>query len=212
MCICDCGKTKVYRTDKLGKDTFSCGCYNREYNHNSITNPRKKKYEHSDSRENSDYKKLYDCWRHMKARCNNPKDKGYKNYGARGIKVCPEWENDYQMFKKWSLSNGFSLEKHGHELSLDRINVNGDYSPQNCRWADINVQLNNKRNNIRVEFCGEYKTIGEIATEYGMKYSTIYNRYYIYGLRDESLVTISNLNPNMQGKSIEYNHKKMGVG
>ena len=87
---------------------------------------------------------LYDTWSHMKGRCENPKTVQYEYYGGRGIKVCDEWKNDFMAFYNWALSNGYKKE-----LTIDRIDVNGNYCPENCRWVDIFQQASNKRKSIR---------------------------------------------------------------
>lgn len=102
----------------------------------------------------------------MKRRCNNPKDKFYKDYGGRGIKICSEWmdkKKGHENFQKWALSSGW---KEG--FSIDRIDVNGDYEPSNCRWATPKEQANNRRNNLYVTIHGVTKTSTEWAEEIGI--------------------------------------------
>ncbi len=105
----------------------SCGCY---------TNELKKNYTHGKSNH-----KLYRVWTSMKSRCNNKSDKGYKNYGGRGITVYKEWENDFMAFYNWSMNNGYKDGK-----SIDRIDNDKGYSPENCRYTTPLVQSCNKRN------------------------------------------------------------------
>ena len=91
--------------------------------------------------------KLYGRWVMMKQRCYNSNNKDYYNYGARGIKVCDEWRNSYLNFHNWAYANGYN-----DMLSIDRIDVNGDYEPDNCRWVDKNIQANNKSCTIYIDY------------------------------------------------------------
>ena len=106
----------------------------------------------------------------MKERCFNEKSKSYKNYGAKGITICNEWF-DFSLFSKWALSAGYE-----NGLTLDRIDVNKNYSPQNCRWADWITQNNNKSNNRKIPFNGQIKTVSEWAREYNMHRSVLWYR------------------------------------
>ena len=87
----------------------------------------------------------YHVWRGLKSRCNNPKDQAYKNYGGRGVTVCDEWQNNVIAFSNWSLANGYQKG-----LTLDRIDTNGKYSPDNCRYVSMKDQQRNKRSNINI--------------------------------------------------------------
>lgn len=122
----------------------------------------------------------------MKQRCSNPNNHKYKDYGARGIKVCDEWM-DYHTFKKWSLENGF--EEH---LSLDRIDTNGNYEPRNCRWVDYKVQANNKRNNRIIVFEGEEYTLAELSDKTGIKDVTLALRLDNGATPEEAVYTTLN--------------------
>lgn len=127
-CKCDCGNITIVRHGDLRNgSTVSCGCYNYEKESAVKT--------HGYSRT-----KLGNVFEGMKQRCNNPKNKNYEKYGGRGIKICTEWLNDPKKFFDWAIKNGY---KEG--LSIDRIDVNGNYEPDNCRWADNETQCLNQR-------------------------------------------------------------------
>lgn len=138
--------------------------------------------------------RLYMIWDCMKSRCNNSRDTGYKNYGGRGIRVCREW-GDYLIFKKWALENGYD-----EKLTLDRIDVNGDYTPANCRWVNEKVQGRNRRNNHLVTYKGETKTLVEWAEILGMNYHTLKHRINSYGYTVEEAfkVPIGSRRKNME--------------
>ena len=127
--------------------------------------------------------RLYGIWLGMKTRCNNHKVDSYRLYGGRGIKVCEEW-NDYLTFKKWALDNGYS-----DELSIDRIDNDGDYCPQNCKWSTLIEQANNRRANHYLTFNGETKTMAQWAKIMGIKYHTLKYRINKYGWSAERALT-----------------------
>ena len=106
----------------------------------------------------------------MRQRCNNPKRRDYPRYGGRGISICPEW-NDYKSFRSWALSHGYA-----DNLSIDRIDVNGNYEPSNCRWADATIQANNARRNRIIEFEGKRYTMAEFARTNKLSYSALQHR------------------------------------
>lgn len=132
-CICDCGKTVVVQSNLLkGNHTKSCGCGQKD----AVT-------KHGDCRVKSQ-SRLYLVWRSMIARCEHPNRKEYVYYGGRGIKVCQEWKK-YITFKEWALANGYDENADFGDCTIDRINVDGDYEPSNCRWVDMATQNRNKR-------------------------------------------------------------------
>ena len=99
----------------------------------------------------SENKRLYKIWKEMRYRCNNPQNKSFPRYGGRGIKVCEEWNDSFVPFYKWAISNGYKedIAKSGrNRLSIDCIDNDGDYSPENCRWVDDYIQSRNKRISI----------------------------------------------------------------
>lgn len=152
-CKCDCGTEKEVRGSSLTSGgTLSCGCLISEFN-------RRTKTTHGGKNT-----RLYRIWGGMKNRCGNEREEAYKDYGGRGIKVCEEWERDFSNFYKWAMENGYSKE-----LTIDRIDVNGNYCPENCRWVNMKIQCNNRRNNHRVTYKGRTQTIAEWENELGFK-------------------------------------------
>lgn len=127
--------------------------------------------------------RMYRTWLHMKERCGNPNNNRYYAYGARGIKVCDEWINSFHAFFKWAIANGYA-----EDLTIDRIDSNGNYCPDNCRWVDIKTQQNNKRTNRRIEFNGRTLTLAEWAKEIGLSDRTILFRLN-KGMKPEEILT-----------------------
>ena len=159
-CKCDCGK-RVFKEAyslKTG-ETKSCGCLRRDSaSINSRTHGMTKTA-------------LYKKFRGMVYRCENKRSKSYKDYGGRGIKVCPEWRHDYMNFYEWSMANGYRKG-----LTIERIDNDGDYSPENCRWATKIEQDNNRRTNHFITYNAETHTIAEWSRISGITPSAIYGR------------------------------------
>lgn len=152
-CQCKCGKIILVSGYALTSGhTKSCGC---------------RKVKHHGRRDNL---KLYEAWKNMKRRINDPKNKRYANYGGRGIKYCPEWD-EFVPFRDWALANGY---KEG--LTIDRINNDGDYCPENCRWATAIEQANNTSRNHFIDVKGEQMTMAQAARALGLTYSTVQHR------------------------------------
>ena len=123
-CLCDCGNTTTVRAPDLKRGiTQSCGCLHREL-------LAKRRYKHGES--NRNLTRLYNLWLNMKRRCDNPDHTKYKYYGGKGISVCDEWRGNYSAFKSWAILNGYQ-----DNLSIDRINNNGNYEPNNCQWITM---------------------------------------------------------------------------
>ena len=166
-CRCDCGNITIVEAYKLKiGHTKACGCLG-EYN-------RKYLYKHSIKHQMMNTR-LYRIWQNMKRRCYTPSIDSYKYYGARGIKVCEEWldkQNGFINFYNWAMANGYK-----DNLTIDRIDVNGNYGPNNCRWATVKEQANNKRNNLFIQYKGEKHTIAEWSKILKIKRETI--RYRI---------------------------------
>lgn len=130
LCSCDCGNTITAYTSNLKRGhTKSCGCLHKDVMREVFGT-------HGES-----HTRLHNIWLCMKERCGNPNAANYHYYGGRGITVCDEWKSNYIAFRDWALANGYSSD-----LSIDRIDVNGDYEPSNCRWATSSQQNSNKRN------------------------------------------------------------------
>lgn len=164
ICQCECGNLKSVRDDCLKSgNTKSCGCLLKEIN-NSKTQYTKEK--------------LYHVWAGMKSRCNNPNTYRYEDYGGRGIKVCDEWngEHNYVNFRTWAINNGYS-----EGLTIDRINVNGNYEPNNCRWVNQHIQSRNTRRNLNITYNGETHVLQDWSEILNININTLYHRIYILG-------------------------------
>lgn len=149
ICRCDCGTVKsVLRTSLVNNRSMSCGCH-------SIEAARHRKNAHHESKS-----RLYNVWVKMRGRCNDPNDTRYAQYGWRGISVCKEWE-DYFTFKEWAINNGYDKDAPYGQCTLDRIDVNGNYQPDNCRWISMKEQSYNRRSNRRLTYNGETLTVRE---------------------------------------------------
>lgn len=141
-CQCDCGKITFVKSISLNNgDIQSCGCYLAELLHGNQFAVKHGKC----------HSRLYGVWSGMITRCYNVNVHGYQYYGGRGITICDEWKNDFSMFQEWAMANGYDENAPYGQCTLDRIDVNGNYCPENCRWVDAKAQANNKRNNKKKE-------------------------------------------------------------
>ena len=163
-CICDCGTHRIVFGNSLRHGSSkSCGCFNPKRDaglhrtHNLCHHP------------------LYPVWNTMRQRCTNPDSKSYPRYGGRGIKVCEAWSS-FKEFHDWAVSNGWQ-----EGLTIDRIDNDGNYCPENCRWVDYNVQANNTSANRLITYKGKTQTEAQWAKELGMNKYTLSSRINLRG-------------------------------
>lgn len=167
-CLCDCGNEIYVATSCLNSGhTKSCGCEKNNFVEMGKIGGKFGKHHLSRTR-------LYKCYNHMINRCHNSSNIQYKDYGGRGITVCEEWKNDFMSFYNWAMSNGYK-----DDLTIDRIDVNGNYEPNNCRWVNMRKQNNNRRNNHIIIYNGERKTLEEWSRILPINISSTELRYRI---------------------------------
>jgi len=172
LCRCECGHIGKYVLVLLvNGETKSCGCL------------RKKTFLERNTSHGLSRTKLNAVYQAMKQRCENPNNTNYKHYGARGIKVCEEWLKSLITFYNWAIESGY---KEG--LSIDRIDVNGNYEPNNCQWVKMKIQTRNKRDNIFIEFNGEKLCVQDWANRLEITHTTLTKRLKKWGI-EKSLTT-----------------------
>ena len=161
LCKCDCGSEHITTITCLTTgDCKSCGCLKHEIS---------KEVKHGQANT-----RIYHIWQNMKSRCRNKNNPRYKDYGKRGIDYCEEWEK-FENFYEWAISQGYSKE-----LTIDRIDNDGNYEPSNCRWATTREQQYNKRTTHFVTFKGETKSMAEWAKTKNMSLQTLAARLNTY--------------------------------
>lgn len=164
ICQCDCGNLKIARSDSLQCGAIkSCGCLKKEQDKVNLT-------AHHSHKQSG--KRIYNIWQGMKARCYNKNNARYHRYGGRGITICEEWKDDFSAFYEWSINNGYS-----EDLTIDRIDNNKNYSPENCRWSNNEEQCNNRDTNINITIGNATKTLMRWCEIFELNYKTIYARY-----------------------------------
>lgn len=157
LCQCDCGKTLIVTTQSLRNGrTKSCGCYKQKCVENMKT---------CDGESDT---KLHRVWCNIKTRCTNPNYDKYKYYGGKGVKMCDEWQHSFLAFKKWCYENGWD-----ESLEIDRIDNNGDYSPDNCRCITHKANCRNRSTSRKYEIDGIEMCLSEIAERYCISEKTI---------------------------------------
>ena len=171
LCKCECGnKITVPQHNLVTGGRKSCGCLRNKL-HDTYTT-------HNLSRS-----RIYHTYNNMLTRCYAKKDKHYDSYGGRGIKVCDEWKSDFMSFYKWAIKNGYN-----DSLTIDRIDVNGNYEPNNCRWVNAEIQNRNKRNNVRYNVYGESLLIREISEKYNIPIPTLRGRMKKFNISMEEAI------------------------
>lgn len=168
MCRCDCGNMKSVRADSLKAGLIrSCGCMKKEQDRTNLT------ANHSHKMSGT---RLYQIWQGIKKRCYNPHDARYDRYGGRGIKVCDEWRQDFSAFYGWAMQNGYD-----ETLTIDRIDNDGDYCPENCRWSNQQEQARNRSSNIRITIGNATKTLTEWCEIFQVDSRVVLSRYHRNG-------------------------------
>lgn len=180
-CKCDCGNEKIVKGVELRKGCVcSCGCLHKDV---MAKVNRQTKTTHGGV-----HSRLYSIWRGMKKRCYCENSEAYHNYGGRGIKVCDEWKESFENFMKWAMQSGYDAK-----LTIDRIDVNGDYTPQNCKWSTTREQQLNKRNNHLLTMNGVTHPISKWAEITGISKNVLLDRTK-RGWDDEKTLTTPPLN------------------
>lgn len=168
ICQCDCGNIKSVRSDSLQNGAIrSCGCLKKEQDRINLT------ANHSHKQSGT---RLYSIWVGLKGRCNNIHDAHYHRYGGRGITVCEEWNNNFEKFYEWAMNNGYS-----DNLTIDRIDNDGSYAPENCRWANIKEQCNNRETTIKITIGNATKSLTEWCEIFKIDFKAAVNRYHRNG-------------------------------
>lgn len=159
-CLCVCGNTTLVRGSNLKNGAVkSCGC-------------RLKKNERARTH-NMSKTRIYREWASVKNRCYNSHSKSYKDYGGRGITVCEEWRKSFEAFRDWAFANGYS-----DNLTIERIDTNGNYTPKNCKWIPRNEQQGNRRMCYSFDYKGESHNLADWCKILNLPYGTIHNRVY----------------------------------
>lgn len=164
ICQCECGNVTIVNSGHLRekRGVKSCGCLCEKVGERT--------YKHGASQT-----KLYDIWIGMKERCENRNHKYFADYGGRGIKVCPEWQ-EFIPFMEWSYKNGYDENAKRGDCTIDRKNVNGNYEPSNCRWVNMKTQSRNRRNTLIIEYNGRKEVLSKLCEDMGINYTKVRSR------------------------------------
>lgn len=170
-CLCDCGNYTTVRGKNLKNGSVkSCGCLQKI--------PKNITHNMSKTR-------MYHIWSMMRRRCNDPKNHAYINYGGRGITVCDEWNGSFEPFMDWALSHGYD-----DNLTIDRIDNDGNYCPDNCRWVKPEEQAQNRRRNWKIEHQGKTKNLKQWCDELNLDYKRTHNRLNQLGMTFEKAISM----------------------
>lgn len=180
QCKCDCGKIIEISHNRLSAGVQSCGCLHSEI----LAKRNRETAKYNGDTTNPKYKRLHQIWNAMKNRCLSPLNKNYEHYGGKGITICEEWL-DWFKFKEWALNNGYT-----DELTIDRIDYNGNYCPENCRWTTWEVQANNTSSNKMIEYEGRTQTLSMWCKELGLDYFRTKARFNVCGMTPEEAFTL----------------------
>ena len=181
LCKCDCGTVRSVEGRSLRSGVSkSCGCLGADHR---LEAARKVVTKHGGKKE-----RLYNVWLGILGRCLNPTDRHYTDYGGRGITICEAWK-DYAAFRDWAIAAGYDPSAKRGACTIDRINNDAGYFPDNCRWVNGTVQCNNRRTNHRLEYNGESHTISEWACISGIRKDTLRRRIEKYGWSIERALT-----------------------
>ena len=163
LCKCDCGKLKIIQGASLKNGrTKSCGCLRKKGAR--MTHGFK-------------YTRLYCIWQGIKKRCLNKNTSNYYIYGGRGIKICDEWKNDFKSFHDWAFANGYDESAKRGDCTIERIDVNGNYEPSNCRWATMKEQCRNTRSNKLITYNNETRCLMDWSYIFNINYKTLLYRF-----------------------------------
>lgn len=163
LCKCDCGKLKIIQGASLKNGrTKSCGCL------------RKKGARRTHGFK---YTRLYCIWQGIKKRCLNKNTSNYYIYGGRGIKICDEWKNDFKVFHDWAFANGYDENAKRGDCTIERIDVNGNYEPSNCKWVTMKEQCRNTRSNKLITYNNETRCLMDWSYIFNINYKTLLYRF-----------------------------------
>lgn len=169
-CQCDCGNITTVRGSNLKNGSVkSCGC--RIHKSHNATHRMSKT-------------RLYREWALIKSRCFNKNIKSYKDYGGRGIKMCNEWADSFETFRDWAYQSGYT-----DELTIERVDHDGDYCPTNCTWIPFNKQQKNRRTSYAIEYNGKTQDLVSWCNELGLPYKNVHNRIYKLGWSFEKAIS-----------------------